>query len=151
MVDDQIVLPQFYVTNNFKEDKNNSSGYSRMLTSTAHPGVFSGLTKSPVRVTDMNREEFEKSTKFNALGDVDKISLSQLVKSIENINVEDIPLNERNHTLISKVYNKFNSLKKSHFKNAENKGIVEKIGTNEFRNVSYQYEVKKIVSLLKTK
>ncbi len=59
-----------------KEDKNNSSGYSRMLTSTAHPGVFSGLTKSPVRVTDMNREEFEKSTKFNALGDVDKISLS---------------------------------------------------------------------------
>ena len=76
---------------------------------------------------------------------VDKISLSQFVKSIENINVEDIPLNERNHTLISKVFNKFNSLKKSHFKNAENKGIVEKIGTNEFRNVSYQYEVKKIV------
>tara|TARA_X000001382_G_scaffold111904_1_gene88922 strand:+ start:156 stop:422 length:267 start_codon:yes stop_codon:yes gene_type:complete len=80
-------------------------------------------------------------TKNNAA----KISLTQLVKSIENINVEDIPLNERNHTLISKVYNKFNSLKKSHFKNAENKGIVEKIGTNEFRNVSYQYEVKKIV------
>ena len=80
-------------------------------------------------------------TKNNAA----KISLSQLVKSIENINVEDIPLNERNHTLISKVFNKFNSLKKSHFKNAENKGIVEKIGTNEFRNVSYQYEVKKIV------
>ena len=80
-------------------------------------------------------------TKNNAA----KISLTQLVKSIENINVEDIPLNERNHTLISKVFNKFNSLKKSHFKNAENKGIVEKIGTNEFRNVSYQYEVKKIV------
>ena len=45
-----------------------------------------------------------------------KISLSQLVKAIENINVEDIPLNEKNHTLIGKVFNKFNSLKKSHFK-----------------------------------
>tara|TARA_R100001460_G_scaffold91931_1_gene133808 strand:- start:698 stop:964 length:267 start_codon:yes stop_codon:yes gene_type:complete len=74
-----------------------------------------------------------------------KISLSQLVKAIENINVEDIPLNERNHTLISKVFNKFNSLKKAHFKNAENKGIVEKIGTNEFRKVSYEYEITKTV------
>ena len=72
-----------------------------------------------------------------------KISLSQLVKAIENINVEDIPLNERNHTLISKVFNKFNSLKKAHFKNAENKGIVKKIGTNEFRKVSYEYEITK--------
>ena len=72
---------------------------------------------------------------------IDKVSLSQLVKSIENINVEDIPLNERNHTLISKVFNKFNSLKKAHFKNAENKGIVKKIGTNEFRKVSYEYEI----------
>ena len=76
---------------------------------------------------------------------IDKISLSQLVKSIENINVEDIPLNEKNHTLISKVFNKFNSLKKSHFKNAENKGIVEKIGTNEFRKVSYEYEITKTI------
>ena len=76
---------------------------------------------------------------------IDKISLSQLVKSIENINVEDIPLNERNHTLISKIFNKFNSLKKSHFKNAENKGIVEKIGTNEFRKISYEYEITKTV------
>ena len=76
---------------------------------------------------------------------IDKISLSQLVKSIENINVEDIPLNERNHTLISKVFNKFNSLKKSHFKNAENKGIVKKIGTNEFRKVSYEYEITKTI------
>ena len=76
---------------------------------------------------------------------IDKVSLSQLVKSIENINVEDIPLNERNHTLISKVFNKFNSLKKSHFKNAENKGIVEKVGTNEFRKVSYEYEITKTV------
>tara|TARA_R100001591_G_scaffold2000_1_gene5112 strand:- start:107 stop:373 length:267 start_codon:yes stop_codon:yes gene_type:complete len=76
---------------------------------------------------------------------IDKVSLSQLVKSIENINVEDIPLNERNHTLISKVFNKFNSLKKAHFKNAENKGIVEKIGTNEFRKVSYEYEITKTV------
>ena len=42
-----------------------------------------------------------------------KVSLSQLVKTIENINVENIPLNEKNHTLISKVFNKFNSLKKS--------------------------------------
>lgn len=74
-----------------------------------------------------------------------KISLSQLVKAIENINVEDIPLNEKNHTLISKVFNKFNSLKKSHFKNAENKGIVEKVGTNEFRKVSYEYEITKTV------
>ena len=74
---------------------------------------------------------------------IDKVSLSQLVKSIENINVEDIPLNERNHTLISKVFNKFNSLKKAHFKNAENKGIVKKIGTNEFRKVSYEYEITK--------
>ena len=57
--------------------------------------------------------------------------------------VEDIPLNERNHTLISKVFNKFNSLKKAHFKNAENKGIVKKIGTNEFRKVSYEYEITK--------
>ena len=76
---------------------------------------------------------------------IDKVSLSQLVKSIENINVEDIPLNERNHTLISKVFNKFNSLKKAHFKNAENKGIVKKIGTNEFRKVSYEYEITKTV------
>jgi len=76
---------------------------------------------------------------------IDKMSLSQLVKSIENINVEDIPLNERNHTLISKVFNKFNSLKKSHFKNAENKGIVEKIGTNEFRKISYEYEITKTI------
>tara|TARA_R100000781_G_scaffold15207_1_gene12552 strand:+ start:249 stop:515 length:267 start_codon:yes stop_codon:yes gene_type:complete len=76
---------------------------------------------------------------------IDKVSLSQLVKSIENINVEDIPLNEKNHTLISKVFNKFNSLKKAHFKNAENKGIVEKIGTNEFRKVSYEYEITKTV------
>ena len=76
---------------------------------------------------------------------IDKVSLSQLVKSIENINVEDIPLNEKNHTLISKVFNKFNSLKKSHFKNAENKGIVEKVGTNEFRKVSYEYEITKTV------
>tara|TARA_Y100001937_G_scaffold69757_1_gene95119 strand:+ start:228 stop:494 length:267 start_codon:yes stop_codon:yes gene_type:complete len=76
---------------------------------------------------------------------IDKVSLSQLVKSIENINVEDIPLNERNHTLISKVFNKFNSLKKAHFKNAENKGIVEKVGTNEFRKVSYEYEITKTV------
>ena len=76
---------------------------------------------------------------------IDKVSLSQLVKSIENINVEDIPLNERNHILISKVFNKFNSLKKAHFKNAENKGIVEKIGTNEFRKVSYEYEITKTV------
>ena len=76
---------------------------------------------------------------------IDKMSLSQLVKSIENINVEDIPLNERNHTLISKVFNKFNSLKKSHFKNAENKGIVKKIGTNEFRKVSYEYEITKTI------
>ena len=76
---------------------------------------------------------------------IDKVSLSQLVKSIENINVEDIPLNERNHTLISKVFNKFNSLKKAHFKNAENKGIVEKVGTNEFRKVSYKYEITKTV------
>ena len=74
---------------------------------------------------------------------IDKVSLSQLVKSIENINVEDIPLNERNHTLISKVFNKFNSLKKAHFKNAENKGIVKKIGTNEFKKVSYEYEITK--------
>ena len=74
-----------------------------------------------------------------------KISLSQLVKAIENINVEDIPLNEKNHTLICKVFNKFNSLKKSHFKNAENKGIVEKVGTNEFRKVSYEYEITKTV------
>lgn len=74
-----------------------------------------------------------------------KISLSQLVKSIENINVEDIPLNEKNHILISKVFNKFNSLKKAHFKNAENKGIVEKVGTNEFRKVSYEYEITKTV------
>ena len=74
-----------------------------------------------------------------------KISLSQLVKAIENINVDDIPLNEKNHTLIGKVFNKFNSLKKSHFKNAENKGIVEKIGTNEFRKVSYEYEITKTV------
>jgi len=74
-----------------------------------------------------------------------KISLSQLVKAIENINVEDIPLNEKNHTLISKVFNKFNSLKKAHFKNAENKGIVEKIGTNEFRKISYEYEITKTV------
>jgi len=74
-----------------------------------------------------------------------KISLSQLVKSIENINVEDIPLNEKNHTLISKVFNKFNSLKKAHFKNAENKGIVEKVGTNEFRKVSYEYEITKTI------
>ena len=74
-----------------------------------------------------------------------KISLSQLVKAIENINVEDIPLNEKNHTLIGKVFNKFNSLKKSHFKNAENKGIVEKVGTNEFRKVSYEYEITKTV------
>ena len=59
-----------------KEDKNNANGYSRMLTSTAHPGVFSGLAKSPVRVTDMDREEFEKSSKFHALGDINKISLS---------------------------------------------------------------------------
>ena len=72
-----------------------------------------------------------------------KISLSQLVKAIENINVEDIPLNERNHILISKVFNKFNSLKKAHFKNAENKGIVKKIGTNEFKKVSYEYEITK--------
>ena len=74
-----------------------------------------------------------------------KISLSQLVKAIENINVEDIPLNEKNHTLIGKVFNKFNSLKKAHFKNAENKGIVEKVGTNEFRKVSYEYEITKTV------
>ena len=74
---------------------------------------------------------------------IDKVSLSQLVKSIENINVEDIPLNERNHTLISKVFNKFNSLKKAHFKNAENKGIVKKIGTNEFKKFSYEYEITK--------
>ena len=74
-----------------------------------------------------------------------KVSLSQLVKTIESINVENIPLNEKNHTLISKVFNKFNSLKKAHFKNAENKGIVEKIGTNEFRKVSYEYEITKTV------
>ena len=72
-----------------------------------------------------------------------KVSLSQLVKTIESINVENIPLNEKNHTLISKVFNKFNSLKKAHFKNAENKGIVEKVGTNEFRKVSYEYEITK--------
>ena len=76
---------------------------------------------------------------------IDKVSLSQLVKAIENINVDNIPLNEKNHTLIGKVFNKFNSLKKSHFKNAENKGIVEKIGTNEFRKVSYEYEITKTV------
>ena len=74
-----------------------------------------------------------------------KVSLSQLVKTIESINVENIPLNEKNHTLISKVFNKFNSLKKSQFKNAENKGIVEKIGTNEFRKVSYEYEITKTI------
>ena len=74
-----------------------------------------------------------------------KISLSQLVKAIESINVDDIPLNEKNHTLIGKVFNKFNSLKKSHFNNAENKGIVEKVGTNEFRKVSYEYEITKTV------
>ena len=75
---------------------------------------------------------------------IDKVSLSQLVKSIENINVEDIPLNERNHTLISKVFNKFNSLKKAHFKNAENKGIVEKVGTGQYRKVpAYEYEITK--------
>ena len=76
---------------------------------------------------------------------IDKVSLSQLVKAIEKINVDDIPLNEKNHTLIGKVFNKFNSLKKSHFKNAENKGIVEKVGTNEFRKVSYEYEITKTV------
>ena len=38
-----------------------------------------------------------------------KVSLSQLVKTIESINVENIPLNEKNHTLISKIFNKFNS------------------------------------------
>ena len=72
-----------------------------------------------------------------------KMSLTELVKNIEKFNVEDIPLNERNHILISKVFNKFNSLKKAHFKNAENKGIVKKIGTNEFRKVSYEYEITK--------
>ena len=70
-----------------------------------------------------------------------KMSLTELVKNVEKFNVEDIPLNERNHILISKVFNKFNSLKKAHFKNAENKGIVKKIGTNEFRKVSYEYEI----------
>ena len=72
-----------------------------------------------------------------------KMSLTELVKNIEKFNVEDIPLNERNHILISKVFNKFNSLKKAHFKNAENKGIVKKIGTNEFKKVSYEYEITK--------
>ena len=72
-----------------------------------------------------------------------KMSLTELVKNVEKFNVEDIPLNERNHILISKVFNKFNSLKKAHFKNAENKGIVKKIGTNEFKKVSYEYEITK--------
>jgi hypothetical protein len=72
-----------------------------------------------------------------------KMSLTELVKNIDKFNVEDIPLNERNHILISKVFNKFNSLKKAHFKNAENKGIVKKIGTNEFKKVSYEYEITK--------
>jgi len=74
-----------------------------------------------------------------------KMSLTELVKNIDKFNVEEIPLNERNHILISKVFNKFNSLKKAHFKNAENKGIVEKVGTNEFRKVSYKYEITKTV------
>ena len=75
-----------------------------------------------------------------------KVSLSQLVKTIESINVENIPLNEKNHTLISKVFNKFNSLKKSHFKNAENKGIVEKVGTGQYRIVpAYEYEITKTI------
>ena len=72
-----------------------------------------------------------------------KMSLTELVKNVDKFNVEDIPLNERNHILISKVFNKFNSLKKAHFKNAENKGIVKKIGTNEFKKVSYEYEITK--------
>jgi len=75
-----------------------------------------------------------------------KVSLSQLVKTIESINVENIPLNEKNHTLISKVFNKFNSLKKTHFKNAENKGIVEKVGTGNYRKVpAYEYEITKTI------
>jgi len=75
-----------------------------------------------------------------------KISLTQLVKAIENIDAIDIPLNEKNHTLISKVFNKFNSLKKAHFKNAENKGIVEKVGTGNYRKVpAYEYEITKTI------
>ena len=75
-----------------------------------------------------------------------KISLTQLVKAIENIDAIDIPLNEKNHTLISKVFNKFNSLKKAHFKNAENKGIVEKEGTGQYRKIpAYEYEITKTI------
>ena len=75
-----------------------------------------------------------------------KMSLTELVKNVDKFNVEDIPLNERNHILISKVFNKFNSLKKSHFKNAENKGIVEKVGTGQYRKVpAYEYEITKTI------
>ena len=47
---------------------------------------------------------------------VQSLTLSQVVKIVESIDLKQLPMNEKNHELLKKLFNKSNSLKANHKK-----------------------------------
>ena len=74
---------------------------------------------------------------------VQSLTLSQVVKIVESINLKQLPLNEKTHELLKKLFNKSNSLKANHRKNSIIKNFAYEKSTGEIRTVdAYEYEIK---------
>jgi len=71
---------------------------------------------------------------------VQSLTLLQVVKIVESINLKQIPMDKKNHELLKKISNKGSSLVKNHEKISIAKGKAERIYDHDkevFRNFSY--------------
>ena len=74
---------------------------------------------------------------------VQNLTLNQIIKIVESIDLKQLPLNEKTHELLKKLFNKSNSLKTNHRKNSITKNFAYEKYTGEIKTVdAYEYEVK---------
>ena len=74
---------------------------------------------------------------------VQSLTLSQVVKIVESIDLKQLPMNEKNHELLKKLFNKSNSLKANHKKISIDKNFAYEKYTGEIRKVdAYEFEIK---------
>ena len=80
---------------------------------------------------------------------VQSLTLSQVVKIVESIDLKQLPLNEKTHELLKKLFNKSNSLKTNHRKNSIIKNFAYEKYTGEIKTVdAYEYEVKLLMVIV---
>ena len=74
---------------------------------------------------------------------VQTLTLNQIIKIVESIDLKQLPMNEKNHELLKKLYNKSNSLKTNHRKISIAKNFAYEKSTGEIRKVdAYEFEIK---------